>query len=394
MKILVLSLLLVPSLVSAGDLPGRFSGEVTVEYRYFPTDGEYGNLEKHHPSLVIQPEYSRSWDNDRSVISTILFARLDQVDDRRSHLDIRELSYVTSWSHMELRLGISKVFWGVTESQHLVDVINQTDLVENPDGEQKLGQPMINPTLVTPAGNFELFVLPYFRERTFPGKDGRYRGALVVDTDNAEFTDEDKKKHIDYALRWTSYWQDLEWGLSWFRGTDRDPFFRVDTVRNVLVPVYGQSQQLGLELQYLYKDLLVKTELLRKESSFYDPYTAATIGFEYTFTNVAGGMDVGILYEWLYDSRDELTPSGFADSSFFGTRLALNNEASTDMLVGAIFDNHTFAMSVFRVEASHRLSQSLSLGLEVNVIGNPPDNSVLAQFQSDDYIQFTLSGYY
>lgn len=394
MRVLIIPFLLFSSLVSAVDFHGRFSGEVKVEYRYFPMEGEYGNLEKHHPSLVIQPEYSWSWDNDRSVISTILFARLDQVDDKRSHSDIRELSYVTSWSHMELRLGISKVFWGVTESQHLVDVINQTDLVENPDGEQKLGQPMINPTLVTTAGNFELFVLPYFRERTFPGKDGRYRGALLVDTDNAEYTHKDGDQHIDYALRWNSYWEDLEWGLFYFKGTDRDPFFRVDTARNVLIPVYGQSRQLGLEMQYIYKDLLVKAELLRKQSSFYDIYTAATIGFEYTFTNIAGGMDVGILYEWLYDSRNDFAPSGFADSSFLGSRLAFNNEASTEMLIGAVFDNHTSEMSVFRVEASHRVSQSLSLGLEINIIGNPPDNSVLTQFKSDDYIQFTLSGYY
>lgn len=394
MKALILSLLIIPSLVSAGDLPGRFSGEVSVEYRFFPKEGAYGNVEKHHGSLAIQPEYSLSWDNDRSVISAILFARLDQVDEKRSHADIRELSYVTSWSHLELRLGISKVFWGVAESQHLVDVINQTDLVENPDGEQKLGQVMINPVLVTNAGNFELFVLPYFRERTFPGKDGRYRPALLVDTDNAEYTHKDKEQHTDFALRWSSYWQDLEWALSYFKGTDRDPFFRVDTGRNVLIPVYGQSRQLGLELQYIYKDLLAKAELLRKDSSFYDRYTATTIGFEYTFTNVTAGMDIGFLYEWLYDSRGKTTPSGFSDSSFIGTRLALNNEASTEILIGAIFDNQTSDMSVFRVEASHRASQSLSLGLEINIIDNPPYFSRLAQFRSDDYVQFTLSGYY
>ena len=40
------------------------------------------------------------------------------------------------WS---LSIGLGKVFWGVTEFNHLVDVINQTDLVEGIDGEAKLG---------------------------------------------------------------------------------------------------------------------------------------------------------------------------------------------------------------------------------------------------------------
>ena len=46
----------------------------------------------------------------------------------------------------KFRVGVGKVFWGVTESQHLVDIINQTDLVENIDTEDKLGQPMLETT--------------------------------------------------------------------------------------------------------------------------------------------------------------------------------------------------------------------------------------------------------
>ena len=55
----------------------------------------------------------------------------------------------------ELRAGIGRVFWGVTESYHLVDVINQTDLVENVDRKDKLGQPLVNFTLVRDWGALE-----------------------------------------------------------------------------------------------------------------------------------------------------------------------------------------------------------------------------------------------
>jgi len=43
-----------------------------------------------------------------------------------------------------LLVGINSVFWRVVESNHLVDILNQTDLIEDIDGEEKLGQPMIS----------------------------------------------------------------------------------------------------------------------------------------------------------------------------------------------------------------------------------------------------------
>jgi len=62
-------------------------------------------------------------------------------------------------NHHRLQVG----FWGVTEFQHLVDIINQTDLVENIDTEDKLGQPMINLALINDWGTVDLFIMPYFR---------------------------------------------------------------------------------------------------------------------------------------------------------------------------------------------------------------------------------------
>ena len=93
----------------------------------------------------------------------------------RLHGDIREFlwTHIADSNAWELRTGIGKVFWGVSESQHLVDVINQSDLQTDIDGEDKLGQPMINLTLVKNYGNFDFFVLPGFRERTFQPDVGR-----------------------------------------------------------------------------------------------------------------------------------------------------------------------------------------------------------------------------
>ena len=85
---------------------------------------------------------------------------------------------------VESRIGIRKEFWGVTETFHRVDIINQTDSVESFDGEDKLGQPMINISLETLSGSIDFFALLGSRERTFAGRFGRLRTPIVVDTDH------------------------------------------------------------------------------------------------------------------------------------------------------------------------------------------------------------------
>ena len=51
---------------------------------------------------------------------------------------------IISSENYETKIGVRKDFWGVTETVHRVDILNQTDSVDGFDGEDKLGQPMIN----------------------------------------------------------------------------------------------------------------------------------------------------------------------------------------------------------------------------------------------------------
>ncbi len=105
----------------------------------------------------------------------IPFYRYDANDAKRTRGDIRELYWQMDYRELSFKAGIDVVFWGVAESQHLVDIINQTDLVEDIDGEEKLGQPMVNLDYMTDLGTWQFYLLPYFRERTFPGEQGRLR---------------------------------------------------------------------------------------------------------------------------------------------------------------------------------------------------------------------------
>jgi len=170
-KLLISALLVCSTTLWANE----WSGNIALEYIQYSKEALSSSQFKQYGSVSIQPEWFHEWDGGKQSFIFVPFSRWDQHDEKRTHSDIRELSWLKVFAESELRVGIRKVYWGVTESQHLVDVINQTDLVESLDGEEKLGQPMINYALIQDWGTLDFFILPYFRERTFPGIAGRLR---------------------------------------------------------------------------------------------------------------------------------------------------------------------------------------------------------------------------
>ena len=121
------------------------TGFIGLDTQVFWLDGQYQGQENGvNPSLLLQPELYWRSDDGQQRISVVGFARVDSQDDERTHADLREAYWGYEGKDWDATLGISKVFWGVTESRHLVDVINQTDLVEGIDEESKLGQPLVN----------------------------------------------------------------------------------------------------------------------------------------------------------------------------------------------------------------------------------------------------------
>ena len=373
----------------------EWSGYVAAEWRGFfesPTDvDQHGD----NTSLSAQVEYYREWDNGKQSFRFTPFLRIDGRDDKRSHFDIRELNWTSVHDDWELTAGIGKVFWGVTESQHLVDIINQTDLVESIDGEEKLGQLMLKLSLTRDWGDIDLFVLPGFSERTFSSRIGRLRSLAAVDVGQAEYSSSQGQDHIDAAVRWSNSFGDWDIGLSHFSGTSREPRFRpeLNGGRTILIPIYETIDQSSLDLQTTKDDWLWKLELISRSGQG-DRYTAATAGFEYSLYGVfESSVDLGIIAEYLYDDRKEAASTPFEDDLFLGARLALNDEASSELLAGMIvdLDNNSRVMSV---EASRRIGDNWKISLEARFFSNIDSDDSLASFENDDFMQLELAWYF
>ena len=392
---------------------------MAAELRYFdkPTPGNPGRA---HGAVSLQSEYYKTWNNARDIFAFVPFVRWDEADSQRTHIDIRELTWVHVADNWEFRMGVRKVFWGVTESQHLVDIINQTDLVENFDGEEKLGQPMLNLSLVRDWGILELYLLTGFRERRYPGPRGRPGFPLQIDEDMAIFDSSAGIHRLDFAARWSQYFGDLELGLAHFSGTSREP--RLDLNLNpatatpsdasavpaMFTPVYAVIDQSSLDAQYFVGDWAWKLEAITR-SGFGDRYTAATLGFEKTFVGLFGSRgDLGVVAEYLYDSRGSDATVIGEDDIALGLRYTLNNVADTTLLLLWLYDLDSREY-LTTLEASSRIGARWKLVVEASVFSHGRHygtglpavlaslgdrESELGLLQDEDFVKMELIRYF
>jgi hypothetical protein len=407
---LAAALLLFPAAVLQA---GEWRGYVSGEWLGFLEDPAYADQHRSYLSLAAEPEYFREWHNGRDLFTFKPYALLDQYDAERTHADIRELSWDHAAYDWELRAGVSKVFWGVTESVHLVDIINQTDLVVNLDGEDKLGQPMLKLSLIRDWGVVDLFLLPGFRERTFPGKQGRPRFAIPIDADSVRYESAAEEWHTDAAVRWSDSIGEFDIGIAHFYGTSREPRFLVEPGAvnpasgsiDHLTPYYEIINQTSIDLQAIYGSWLWKLEAITRSGQG-NRINAAAGGFEYTFVGVnASRLDIGVIGEYLYDSRgDELEPgkalsgqpfslSPFQSDLVLGTRFTLNDVNGSELLASVILDLEGGGQS-YNIEASRRIGNDWKLSLEARGVNNTPADSTLASFEHDARLRMELARYF
>ena len=380
--------------VHGGDMD--ISGSVELQARGFWQNPQWvGQDDRALQGAVISTTEVRWYNEGGNVRAAFIpYLRWDATDDERNLADLREAYWAFEGDDYELLVGANTVFWGVTESVHLVDIINQTDFAGDIDGEDKLGQMMVSLMLQRDWGEITGFVMPAFRERTFAGVDGRFRPPLPVDTDNALYESSDEETHVDFALRYSHYIGDIDIGLNVFSGTSREPRFIPAADGQSLLPVYDQIDQLGVAVQYTKEAWLWKLEAIARDGVTHS-FAAAVGGFEYTFYQVSEStIDVGLLLEYQYDGRNEFEPVTIADNDVFvGTRLAFNDVQDTAVLAGLSYDIDT-GETFINIEAERRFGDNWFAELRVRAFNGAAQVDATTWLQKDDYVQLSLARYF
>ena len=150
--------------------------------------------------------------------------------------------------------------------------------------------------------------------------------------------------------------------------------------------------QFGLDVQATLGDWLWKGETIWRSTSAED-YLAAQAGFEYSFYGIMdSSSDLGLLTEYGWDERGKDDGGTAQNDLYLGARLTLNDEASTEMLMGVSYDLDYHSKSLL-VEASSRFGDNWKLSVDGAVFSSSSQD-LTAIFTQDDYIQLTAERYF
>lgn len=367
----------------------ELSGDLSLQGRWYPESPAFPDQRASTAGLVVQPTLFGEVSQRTSFTLTALY-RYDSADSQRTHADLREayLLVYGDWGEnsWELRLGVDSAFWGVAEAHNLVDIVNQLDLVEHPRNRPKLGQPMARLTVSGDWGTAESFLLPYHRKRTFPGRSGRHRSGGAIDK-NALYESGAEEHHVDFAFRYGNTVGSLDFGLSAFVGTSREPVFLaghpsepLPAIDTPLIPLYEQIRQYGVDAQLTTEPWLYKMEAIwrggaRNLLGQEEDYSAFIFGLERALYALFGSQaDFTFLAEWHYDGRASRATGVWENDLFIAGSIACNDVSGTELVAGIRVDlRHDFR--ALNLELKRRLSDSWSMRLEgiANLSADPRD---------------------
>jgi hypothetical protein len=376
--------------------PLQQRGVLALEGRtYFEMPKYHGQGFGTAPSVVAEPEYSLQSAREVHTLTLRPFVRWDPSDPARTHYDLRRADYVLSTGAWTLGAGVNTFSWGVLEGFHPVDILNQIDLVEEPDGSQKLGQPYLSVGLGSSHLALSLYALPYFRERTFPGERGRLRPMRVVDTDQSLYDTRLGPFSPSFAGRLTLTTGPLDLALSGFRGVSREPRFFAQLSDSKVVPRYDQVEQGSVEAQWTADALVLKAEgLVRWWLD--DPRGSWALGggLEYSLFDLGGsGADLTLVAEYLHDTEPpDQAVTVWDDDLFGGFRLAFGDESGTELRAGAITDVHG-AGTFLSFEAQRRLGEHWKVTLAGRAFLVRPDR-IESAFRGDEYVVGRLAYFF
>ena len=384
-----------------------FSGDLSLQGRWYPQSPAFPDQRSSTGGLVVEPTLYGEIAQRTSFTLTPLY-RYDSGDSQRTHADLREAYLLThgDWgeSFWELRLGFDRVFWGVAELHNLVDIVNQVDLVEHPRDRPKLGQPMVHLTISGDWGIAESFLLPYHRKRTFPGRSGRHRSGRLV-AEDARYESGAEERHVDFAVRYSNAVGLLDFGLSAFVGTSREPVFLADRssaplpeIDTPLIPYYEQIRQLGGDAQLTTDSWLHKFEVIHRSGSRNLPgreedYYAFNVGLEHTLYGLFGSRaDLTSLAEWHYDGRGRRATSVWANDLYVSGILALNDVQGTELVAGILVDLRHDSRAL-NLELKRRLSNRWLMRLEASAILSADPRDTTWDGRRDSFLgaELTLS---
>ena len=365
-------------------------GYIQPEFSYFIDGKGKHNQSEDKSSVFGQGTFITYLQEDSSKITIRAIGRYDDKDNNRTYFDLQKFKYEYFLDDATLSIGNDIIFWGVNESFHVVDIINQSNIAENLAGTKKLGQPMLALSLYEEIGDVSIYVMPYFRERIFPGNNGRPRYAAEIEKDTVSYESSKEEKKIDIAIRFSKVVDDFDIGIAHFRGNARDPELIVNQSTLKLDQYYPILSQTSIDIQATKESWLYKLEALSGKIESENHIKTAG-GVEYTFYGINDTpQDLGIVAEYLFDDRSS---NPFNNETALAIRWNKNDINATTLLAGAYLDLRGDSNRFF-CEYERRLSDDLKIFLDASLNGHINSKDFTYAFSEDSSLTIKIAKYF
>ncbi len=293
-----------------------------------------------------------------------------------------------------IRAGMLDERWGFLDAKNPANIFNALDIVEDYQGDVRLGQPGAAFRFVGDSLGFTLLASPMAREQRTP--DGRDRLRLTgLPLRNARF--ENGRWTPSVAARVNLNLENLELAVSHFHGTSREAEFRFDPDAEgpALRPYYRRIDQSALEAQYVLGDYVLRGELIRRQGQTGRSFFGLGVGLERIFYGAFGGTeDLQVYAEAYYDDRPNTAPvTAFQRDISVGGRLIMNNEGSTEFAARSTVDLEGGG-SILEFGAAHRVWSDYVLGFNATVPLGGRSDPALAAYRRDTRLRFALTRYF
>ena len=306
-------------------------GKITTEASWYPQKEAFPGQKGGFLHIETRPELAIFSDKGEIFIQP----RISGGSSGNGIVDIREGHFTTQFGGADILVGNTILFWGKTESYNPVNVVNATDYSRGLMRGEKRGSPMLSVSWPLGAGQIDFLTIG-FVENIYPKASTRERPSPQI-LKNVSYSGGAKSGDLANAVRWSGYFGDVDFGISWFDGTGKSPRMLLQP-NGKLKPDYSRITQAAMDIQYILDASALKMELIHRSGQYNrsgvnESYRAGVIGIEHNFYDIDGsGDDIILIAEYAHDSRMGRSHSGFQNDFTFGARWLWNDVEGTEFL--------------------------------------------------------------
>ena len=355
-------------------------GEATFETSGYPRSAAFDGQENSFFHVQVQPELSVF--NDTT--EWILQPRISGGTAGVGVADFREAYVASRIGEIDVLVGNTILFWGKVESHNPADVVNSHNYSRGLMRSEKLGAPIVRVSLPIGSGQLDLLAIDFVKN-IYPSQSLREHVGTRIGK-QVSFSGGASKSDIGHAARLSTYYGDVDLGLSLFRGISNAPRL-VPQSNGILQPDYSRINQLALDIQYLRGDTAFKGELIHRKGQYdrlgaFKNYRAGVLGLEHSLYDFASsGGDLVLLTEYAFDSRNSLSHSGFQNDLTIGVRWLKNDINDTEALT-LVTQDLDYKSQLLTVRIDRRINDHVTFQTSVRLpsrFHRDPNSSALAK---------------